>query len=70
MVNTRTSYRAYRMTSLPRRLYYKTKHVIMKPVRKAKARNVHTTGTTTAGPNTTNTRRGHPKVRHQNNLIF
>ncbi|CAB4405571.1 unnamed protein product [Rhizophagus irregularis] len=60
MVNARTSYKTYRMTSLPRRLYYKTKRVIMKPVRKAKGhRNAHTTGTTATGP--TNTRK-HPKL--------
>ena len=54
------SYRAYRMTSLPRRLYYKTKRIITKPIRRRRA-------TTTTRP-TTNTRPAtthRPKVRYQ-----
>ncbi|CAI2163568.1 9026_t:CDS:2 [Funneliformis geosporum] len=45
----------HRVTSLPRRLFYKTKRVIMTPIRKART---HTTGTTTAP--TTTTRRKKP----------
>lgn len=63
MVKSRRTGTTYRVTSLPRRLYYKTKRVIMTPVRRARAHN----HTTTAAPTTTNTRRRHPKVRHLNN---
>ncbi|CAG8612062.1 4818_t:CDS:2 [Funneliformis mosseae] len=43
-----------RVTSLPRRLFYKTKRVIMTPVRKVKT---HTAGTTTAPTTTTHKRK-------------
>jgi hypothetical protein len=56
--NAGNTYRAYRVTSLPRRLYYKTKRVIMTPVRKARTHRTHTT------TGTAPTNRRHPKVRY------
>ncbi|GBB95333.1 hypothetical protein RclHR1_02510027 [Rhizophagus clarus] len=63
MAKTRRTGTTYRITSLPRRLYYKTKRVITTPIRKKRTnRASHTNGATTSSPTTTNTHRRHPKL--------
>jgi hypothetical protein len=63
-MTTRTGYKirraTYRITSLPRRLFYKTKRIVTRPGRRRKTRNYnHTTN-----PNTTTrpTTRRHPRL--------